>query len=623
MIRAESGLGVKFLKFLFVLWLAGMSGLMGAVELTSSSDQLSTKFVTPIPEISGAAPFQLITIFEGDHWKVTRSFPSGHIDLVRKDRDPHSEVRLDLPFDWRMRIYPKLIHETSAGKLYIVSYDLLDTVPSGRSQLTVKDGLDIWEIDKQTSKLPRKIATSLLLGGIDMQMYGNFRDDGFSVLCGDNTCYSDGGDAVWRQWKMDELREHEFVEVAFGGKRVSAIVRKKFDDRKDGQLTSQYADYYLVNLRESGVEIQQIKTPGIPWRLSFVGGRPVYNIARSREEFGAIFLYDSSRLGQNGVHEFGNNNLEGRIAWGSTYYLNGFISALTNPAQELFIQEPPGLRARVSKELSLISELCVGSTYPQFLTKRYSLEREPIESVVHLGRILVLFARAKVEIAYQGGAQCIERLTRKLKTLEGLLEENIVMVVGNQKTPYLGIRKNMPFWADGINVPYNFISAYASGLFSTGISRESATKLRKMLDVIEKQEKFIQFPKTWRYCSGLCDKGWNLNDHVSVNTPSWSGNGGAIAHVSYRTMDARALLTMLRSSGRTHERKLIEHFSQLTETGWLLPSLGDELIKAHASVQLQNHVARRHARAVAAWELESSIWALASLASQSRPSRSK
>jgi hypothetical protein len=234
--------------------------------------------------------------------------------------------------------------------------------------------------------------------------------------------------------------------------------------------------------------------------------------------------------------------------------------------------------------------------------------------VLHLGRIGTVLARAKKAGVLELSRSCVSELKSEMDNFEGTLEESIQLTVSGRLLPYIGLRKGLPFWADGISAPYNYVSGYAEGTIALGVSDESAKRLTGMLTVVQLQEFGSEYPNTWRYCGNSCDKGWLPSDSVSLNAPFWKGNGGALAHISYRTMDARALLEFARVRPAAVDTRLVGHFRELTRSGWLLPSMNEVFAKTGGLVPLSKHVAKRHARASAPWELQSSIWALNQLA---------
>lgn len=177
----------------------------------------------------------------------------------------------------------------------------------------------------------------------------------------------------------------------------------------------------------------------------------------------------------------------------------------------------------------------------------------------------------------------------------------------------LAYRRGVPFWADGTNVPHNYVSGYLSGLLANGDEKgvQHARKLAKFILVAEFSE---NLPISWRYWAATGDAGWSEQEGVSLNTPVWGGNGGASAHITYRSMDAVALAQLQRLAPDSVPRKLVEHFGDLAKRGWILPFVNEELRIQSRARMLDAEVGRYYSRSAAAWELQSQVAALRSIA---------
>lgn len=587
------------------------AALAQAQQVDASAQVLSVSTPTVLQDALGRS----VVLFQGDYWRVTREFPGGYVGVFKKSGANDAWTPVDLALEWRRRIHPMQIGEGRAGELLIASYDLIDNLPSGRSQKTVTNGIDIWRMEPLSSGTPEpeRLHSSLQVGGVDSLLYADFKGQPLKI-CGENQCYSWTSARDLQQWKLEGLADYEFVELTFSGEQAAALVRRKHDDRQSGPLDQKYSDYKLAKLQAKGAEITSASGAGIPWNLQWKDGQATYSMAVTKDQYRQLFLYELARMPLSAGMSFGSNNLEGRVAWSQVYYLNGMMSILDGGTKALFSVPPAGLRERVLQESQLMAELC-GSAYPGYLVKRYSLDREPLESVLHLSRIASTLVRAKAAAGLPLSQACVANLKRKMGSFEGTLEDPMQLSVDKQKLPYLRIRKGIPFWADGMDVPYNYVSAYAEGMIALGADDGTRNHLGKMLEVVRRQELGgREYPRTWRYCGGICDAGWKREDAVSVNAPSWAGNGKALAHVSYRTMDARAILELARVKPAGADRRLAGHFRELTRTGWLLPSMNEVFARSGAIVALSEDVARRHARASAPWEIQSSVWALNQLA---------
>lgn len=95
-----------------------------------------------------------------------------------------------------------------------------------------------------------------------------------------------------------------------------------------------------------------------------------------------------------------------------------------------------------------------------------------------------------------------------------------------------------------------------------------------------------------------------------VPLASWGGQktSNLIAHISYRSMDALALLEAERAGipvpfGRAR-------IAELIETGYLYPFVSEGM---SAPVKIPFHIARHYARSSLPWQFENQAWVLGGL----------
>ncbi|MBK8451892.1 MAG: hypothetical protein WAQ53_09265 [Thiofilum sp.] len=566
----------------------------------------------PTPSIPNTANGHEITIFNGEYWKVFKQHPSGIITLHYKDKKSNQFIEFSLPRAWRFNWFPMLHLEANKGDLYIIIYDVKENAPSGRTLETIRNGFDVYRITPNKDALPERIAENLQLGGIDTTLYGSLEHDSLH-LCGDNKCVSVTKSGVL-EWQLASLSSYEWVELVFHKQNAAAIIRKRYDDRSDGLLTNEFSTYSLVLFNNKDIKhLESAPNDGIPWHLKWQENQqhPTYRLATTQKDLIKLFYYDFNRMRYQGLIDFGANNFEGRIAWSQTYYLHGLLSLIEGKLLALVPKDLELLKQRIVSEISLLSQLCK-EDYPSFRVKRYSLEREPVLFALHLGRIAHLLVRTQAILGTSDINDCLPKLTIELTQLTHTIEQlssSYVQNLGN--ISYLYYRKGMPFWADGVNVPYNYVSGYVEGLLS--INNNSIEKAETLLSPLLLNEFLNKTPQLWRYWWGVGDQGWNSRDQISLNTPSYSGNKGAMAHITYRTMDAKALLALENLNSTLVEKELIMHFQKLTQEGWLLPDMNEYWVKKNKTVLPNPIVAKRYPRSTSPWELQSQPWAIQSI----------
>ncbi len=551
-----------------------------------------------------------VVIYSSARWKILRRVPSGYLAIYE------SEGRMgwrpvDVALEWRRNTYPMLAMETSQG-LFFVGYDKINNLPSGRRQGLKREGFDLYLINNATKGFPERIVENMKLGGIDTLLYGVARKNQIH-LCGASACLTVAlginGRVNVKSWELDALEHFDIVELIFRQGDAIALIRKHTIENP--ALSSPIPDqpYLLAVLTPTSVSTLPLPTEsGIPFGLEWKANSVVIRLAKHQADYQNVIRYDLGRMPFSGVMDFGSNNLEGRVAWSQAYYLNGLVSLLqTHAAADKHLRS--SVRSRIVAEVELLRRL-VGAPYPGMASSRYSIDREPIIFALHLGRTLSLLANCRLAgITGLRLKQAEFLLQKQLLDLDVTVETLALPNPLDEKQSTLIYRRGSPFWADGVNVPNNYNSGYVLGLLASG-NRDGIRRARQIERSILRSEFDKKLPVIWRYWSGLGDKGWQEISGVSLNTPSWSGNGGAPAHISYRTMDAEALVRLHTAVPDAVSSGLIDHFASLASRGWLLPFINQSLRDDGRSQPLQPAVIRYYGRSSAAWEIQSQVAAL-------------
>ncbi len=560
-----------------------------------------------------------VKIQEGNGWQVYRLFPSGTLEVFYSKNSGEYD-RLDLPEDWRRHTYPMLIIP-APDRLRIIAYDVVKNIASGRGIVASQRGFDLFEIDPNGAQPVRLVAGGIdLAGGIDSLVYARLTNSTISI-CADNKCADIDGQGTIRYWSLAAIRDYEFVEVAFDRDSAFGLVRKKWDDRLHGPISTTAAELFLARLSKDGAEIESITGVGVPFGLFVQNGKAGWRTARTREEFQDLFLFEISRMKNRGLIDYGDHNLEGRLAWSQVYYLNGLITAGSQTFDFVGEELKEKIRTRVRHETDLVARLSE-SDYPGYFSKRYSIEREPLLFALHLGRVSQLLARAQAErMSSTNSGPALVRLQSELwalgKTVEHLGECELG-AANRASCTTLFYRKGYPFWADGVNVPYNYISGYALGLLSLPSAEGHLDRAQMLLKPLYQHEKLVALPRTWRYWWGTGYDGWSSDGSPSLNTPAWQGDGAGmgLAHITYRSIDAAALLLLHTQTSTALTADELVHFKHLVEKGWLLPQVSEYFSGLGEQISLSEEVVRRFSRSAQAWEIQSQIWALRDMQAQ-------
>lgn len=612
--------------------ISGMSALIviGALALHRRHEERSTALLKPemptsherstawpIPVVIETVQGPAVVLHETREWRLVRHAVSGYLDVYRRS-DPDAPWELvSLPVDWRKNTYP-LAATASLGGLVVVGYDVVENLASGRKIGVSRNVVDVDLIMPEMPQgHPIRLGEALDLGGFDSRYEVHALPDGV-VVSSANRVVSIRGTETPRPWRLEPLADRELVELAFDGERAAAIVRRLHDDRTDGALADPHAIYELGMLEPGGMTIRPIDTEGIPWRVRLAKDGPAFDLARSPEELSGLLSYDLGRLAFAGIQDFGGNNLEGRLAWSQAYYLDGLLEAVSGHLAGLRVADTEDLKTRVRKELHLVAELA-RSEWPGLRCQRYSIDREPLLFALHLGRTLRLLEKAiDVLGEHETLLAARKRIRDRLEAFEDTVERPDQIRDGTHVHSSFAYRRGVAFWADGCNVPYNYVSGVVDGLLHANVTTETVDRCVAWMEPLLTLEFRDRFRPSWRYWWGLGDRGWTAQQGVSLNTPDFYGNRGALAHISYRSMDASALLMLEQQRPGSLPDGLVDHLRNLVEEGWLWPWVSGSFGDLAERPGLSPAVARRHARAASAFEIQAQVWALDQLAGDAR-----
>ncbi len=499
--------------------------------------------------------------------------------------------------------------------LYLLVYDTRRNVPSGRIPGLVDDGIDVYRADRRTPmSSPDLVASRLPLGGFDHVIEASADAHGLTA-CGVRACQRIGTDFGAASWSDPALNAYEFVEIIHHESFVDAIVRS-VDNGFNGAAVDASFHYAWARLGPTGLQqLRPIASDCLPFRLQAaadLASAPQWSCARSPADLARLFEYDLARMPAGGLMDFGASNLEGRIAWSQAYYLNGLLELagphLAGLGRHI---DRDALTARVTKEVDLLTRM--QSEAQGYSSRRYSMRRSENTFALHLGRISRTLALASDRgIAVAPAA--LERLSDRIWTLADTVEQPAVTTWRGTSHVTLAYRRGADFWCDGANVPHNYVTAYVHGLLALrgtdGAARQRAASLLTPLLRFEP----VATSTTWNYWWGQGFDGWSATDAVSINTPEYVGYRDP-AHISYRSLDALALLRLSELDPAAVPTPVVENIRRLVASGGLLPWVNGELARSRRSVTLSRETAYRHARSAGTWEIEAQVWALDRLTS--------
>lgn len=560
-----------------------------------------------LPHLEGSQ----LTLYASQSWKLTREKGSSLIHVFHSNGRGRWQEN-PLLNTLRSKIHPMAAVEGPGG-LYLVVYDLEANIPSGRSLKPQEAGLDLYRFSSKANE-PIRLASGLPLGGIDTHV-SSVAVGKDIYLTGETVIAVDGNSGIVTPLGGPP-EGYELIESAISprGHQTALLSRRKEKFSSDAHPSD-----YILSLAGADAPTTVAwlsRYRGIPYHLTWRAERPSLRFAREPQDFLRLLDAEFRRMPFGGAMDFGANNQEGRIVWSSVYYLNALLTLASPAVVELTPIQRTCVLNRVDAECDALLDL-LSSPLPGLTVRRYSLNREPLLFALHLGRVARLLERARSlnhHISWgPSRKQLLSSLENRMEHLSGTVETFGTLKTKGRNVETLQYKLGAPFWADGANVPYNFLSGYSSGLLALE-HRPDLWKRAAILMTPLQEEEFGApiLPDTWRYWGGLGDKGWEAKDAPSRHTPTWPGNRGAPAHTTYRSMDASALIALKRRSPDAVAPNLIEHFRHLTASGSLLPWVNEELcLMPSGTVALQPAVTRYFARSASPWELQGQVWAIA------------
>ncbi len=513
--------------------------------------------------------------------------------------------------------------------LYLWEYDTASSIPSGRRTQGLTNIGTLSKFELSESEVKQYNAIVLKDWPLDTGFSSNTTDD-LAWVCLTNRCFMMDSAGLILQYSI--RTEFDVVQIVHNEKNAFALVKLDVDDRLPAPNNLNNADFATVNLK-TGEVIELLDTKKIPYLLELrPGEEPKINWVDSRKKLKEVLNKDMLRVAQGGQNFAYTDNIEGRIPWAQTYYVNTLMTLIQAnykyPLLESLVSGPEfenALRTTLLQHLNGIYDLN-SRRFPWFLSKRYSLDREPITSIVHLGRLLALINRAeRLGLVQNRSLHSLLQsdLTNELEIPNKVMERSHITKDG-ELVWLIGL--GLPFWADGSEAPFNYTSAYVDGLLSSTVI---TTKDKKTIDstiaLFLNRAWKQNTPYRWNYSHGSFFSGWKKEDALSVNTPDYIGDfrNTQIAHVSYRTMDAVGLVWSYRYNPALFSEAQKFHFSELVKKGEVYPFTLEAIIesKLHTSAEIEMQFKdlrppTRFCRATKAWESQNMVWCLALHAKQ-------
>ncbi len=479
---------------------------------------------------------------------------------------------------------------------YILAFDASYNLPEERRPGAAKSGSWLYRISEQ-GLIPIKTKEDPIFKvGIQLTI-AHATDQ--TLVCSDNKCLNfleNNGDIVVNALEAIGDKNAVVLELAQDSGAVFALVHQP---DQVGKLFRSAYSLCSINLSGEPHSCKTIPKDVIPWGLSVKNATPEYKLLRFGDNPYDLLRHDLSNLSVSGMGSLGKNNSEGPLAWGLPYYMNGLATFVL---QDSPLADEAATRLRL--ELAALRPI-LDNPYPGLSSRRYSLDREPLFFALHEHRLWRAMSRAATALG-----QPISSLAGDAANdLPGLKERHIEAYDPALDIGSLRLRHYYPFWLDGVQVPWNFASAIISGYASSDIVvPERERQAKKWITEFMMAEGLLSSnrPKRWNYSAGELQDGWTNKVFVSSNTPKFKG-GKAEAHISYRSMDAEAMLAAMRRGWVDDEADLLDYLKQLLAEGELYPFLREEA--AIADVPVSRREALKYLRPLYYSEVQASPWA--------------
>lgn len=394
--------------------------------------------------------------------------------------------------------------------------------------------------------------------------------------------------------------------------------------------------FRLIDMQSLAI-VSEYAGDAVPYHLRCENGNPVVSTLADVAQLPEVLLADLRNMDGSGVMNLGMNNEEGRIAWSQVYYLNGMIDLLHDWGRDDFSHQSldslrAEIKARLDIEMWLLDRL-LDEGEPGFISRRYSVNRAPALYAVQTGRILRLFKRYMLEVPGPVTLRNARKLHEMTVNLAGH-EEQLVEADDADRwvTPgrmYLRWPKGCVFPFDGVGIPFNHQDDWAGGVtFAMKPEERDSRHARAARDIVTmllETERLRDDPPAdyqWHYWWGQARAGWSAADGVSANRPSYAGDN-SMAHISYRTIDAMAVLTVGRAFPEVLTPGLVDYFKRAVENDGLYLFTCEDLLPIGAVPDVNPALAVRSLRMDSAWELQNASWAYAVIERELRSRQKK
>lgn len=321
------------------------------------------------------------------------------------------------------------------------------------------------------------------------------------------------------------------------------------------------------------------------------------------------------------LQDTGATMQEGRAPWVQAYYLNALLD-LQTPAFDALADIPGFTQLRQEALQRLQLELCLMdqmlSEEGALVSYRYTVNRQPGVFALHIQRILQLWDRYN---HYCPPMEFVNRdkLYTIAKTFDGTVEQLRFASPGDpdldEGAPYFLMGE--PMLTSGSIVPYNYMSTWAASMlqrqiFTGDVDKQTLAVAADLLGILPMDPSFADYDEEhlWPYWVWFSDMytGWTYD--ATRNMPINKGEKYN-ASMTYRTIDAEALLLRMRVCPEAFDQALLDYLRAGIANGSLHPCLNSALQASGLDIQpvLATDTLREYLTPLLSRDLMSISWA--------------
>lgn len=409
---------------------------------------------------------------------------------------------------------------------------------------------------------------------------------------------------------------------AVAGTGSQLIVLCEANDYVVGNWPVRQGGFSLSTVDGEHLESSVIEVEGVPYDLRFNPKLQTVEWLDSATAGLAPFLRYEIGEGQNsGTLELGTNNWEGRVAWSQIYYLDALLDLIRISSYWALNEDVGNLVGPITDRLRIEMELLETVLSAEGMaSKAFTVDRSQALFAVQTSRLAVLFQRY-LEVFPASGRFFPEltQLSHASFNLDGhieVIDEGGVAGWLPAGQAQLMWPKESAFPFDGLNVPFNHQNEWALAILEANQDWVPASSLEAANEILNFFYGQTLLPEggvfpgegIWPYWWGTAWDGWNAEDDVSINMPSYVGDHGN-SWITFRSIDTEAMVAWSDHLDGTAGGQLLDSVVAMVWNGDVLPQIAAALVEHGVLPAISDSAFGRFGRASSPSEFPAMVWA--------------